>query len=37
MKHWNLDIIGYQVIRTGSLIEKDQNLSPSPPNCAKVS
>ena len=37
MKHWNVDITGYWVIRTSCLIEKDLELSPSPPNCSKDS
>ena len=28
MKHWNLDIIGYVVIRPGRYIEKDLDLVP---------
>ena len=34
MKYWNLDIIDYWVIGTDFLIEKDLELSPSPPNCS---
>ena len=37
MKHWNLDIIGYWVIGAVCEIEKDLELSPSPPNCSKNS
>ena len=33
----NLEIIGYCVIRADLLIEKDLELSPSPPNCLKDS
>ena len=33
----NLEIIGYWVIRADLLIEKDLELSPSPPNCLKDS
>ena len=32
MKHWKLDIIVYQVIGAGCLIEKGLELSSSPPN-----
>ena len=35
MKHWNLDKIGYLVIRAGCYIEKDLEHSPSPSNCLK--
>ena len=37
MKHWNLDIIGYWVIRAGCYIKKDLELSPSSQNCLKDS
>ena len=37
MKHWNLDILGYWVIGVGCQIEKDMELSPSPPNCSNGS
>ena len=37
MKHWNFDIIGYWVIGAVCEIEKDLELSPSPPNCSNNS
>ena len=37
MNYWNRDIIGYRVIEVGCTIEKDLELSPSPPNCSKYS
>ena len=37
MKHWNCDIIGYRVLGAGCLIEKNLELSPSPPDFSKDS
>ena len=34
MEHWNLDITGY---RAGCQIERDTELSLSPPNCSNDS
>ena len=36
MKHWNPDIIGYWLIGESCQIEKDLELSPSPPNCSEI-
>ena len=36
MEHWNLDIIGYWIIVTACLIEKDLKLSPGPPKFLKL-
>ena len=36
MEHWNLDIIGYWVIVTACLIEKDLKLSPGPSKFSKL-
>ena len=36
MEHWNLDIIGYWIIATACLIEKDLKLSPGPPKFLKL-
>ena len=35
-KHWNLDMIGYWVIGAVCLMEKDLELTPSPPNYSNL-